>query len=55
MNPIDIFCSLIFGGSFIFLAAFVLWALMVVAKSSDEISDKEWEEFCRNNEVEEGE
>ena len=45
MNAIDIFCSLIFGGSLLFLAVFVLWALLVIAKISDDISEEQWKQY----------
>lgn len=53
MNAIDIFCSLIFGGSLLFLAVFVLWALLVIAKISDEISDEYWKHYQEEHGYEE--
>lgn len=50
---VDTICWIVIGGAIAFVFGFFMWALCVIAKLSDDISEEYWNEYWGKDEMQE--
>ena len=50
MNAGDVFIWIVIGGAIVLVLGFAIYALFSVIKIADEITEEEWNEYCRKDE-----
>ena len=51
MNAGDVFIWIVIGGAIALVLGFAAWSLFRMIKVADDISEEEWNKYCRDDEI----